>query len=81
MVGIITDGDVRRHMLTDERCLYKKASEIMTKNPRSIRPDQLATEGMHIVEVFKIGELPVLDDDGRPVGMLMMKDLFKAGIV
>jgi len=81
LVGIITDGDVRRHMLADERCLYKKASEIMTKNPRYIRADQLATEGMRILEVYKIGELPVLDDDFRPIGMLMLKDLFEAGIV
>ncbi|MDH7480510.1 MAG: KpsF/GutQ family sugar-phosphate isomerase [Armatimonadota bacterium] len=81
LVGIITDGDVRRHMLADERCLYKRASEIMTVNPKFVRPNQLATEGMHILEVFKIGELPVLDDENRPIGMLMLKDLFKAGIV
>lgn len=81
LVGIITDGDLRRHMLADERCLYRKAHEIMTPNPRVVNPDQLATEGMRILETFKIGELPVLDDKGKPIGMLMMKDLFQAGIV
>lgn len=81
LVGIVTDGDLRRHILTDERCLHRKASDIMTPNPRVISPDEFATEGMRILEEFKIGELPVLDEERRPVGMLMMKDLFKAGIV
>ena len=81
MVGIITDGDVRRHMLSDERCLYRTAREIMTPNPKTAGSDQLAVEGLRLLESFKIGEVPVLDDDGKPVGMLMMKDLFQAGIV
>lgn len=79
--GIIADGDVRRHMLEDPDCLYKKASEIMTRNPRTITADRFATEGLRILEMFRIGELPVLDDEGRPIGMLMLKDLFRAGIV
>ncbi len=81
MLGIITDGDVRRHMLSDERCIYRTAHEIMTANPKTVRPDQLAVEGVRVLESFKIGEVPVLDDSGKPVGMLMMKDLFQAGIV
>jgi arabinose-5-phosphate isomerase len=81
MTGIITDGDVRRHMLADDGCLSKPASEIMTKNPQVIGPDQFATEGLRILEMHRIGELPVLDNEGRPVGVLMMKDLFRAGIV
>jgi len=81
LVGIITDGDLRRHMLEDERCLCRQAHEIMTVNPKVISPDQLAAEGAGILETFKIGELPVLDEERRPIGMLMMKDLFQAGIV
>ncbi len=81
MAGLITDGDVRRHMLADESCLSRTAAEIMTTNPRTISPDDFATEGLRILETFKIGEIPVLDSEGKPVGMLMMKDLFHAGIV
>lgn len=81
MAGLITDGDIRRHMLADESCLSRKAGEIMTKNPQTITPDRFATEGLRILETFKIGEIPVLDSERRPVGMLMMKDLFRAGIV
>lgn len=81
LVGIITDGDVRRHLLKDEQSLNKRAREIMTANPRVIGPDQLAAEGLGVLEALKIGELPVLDDDRRPIGVLMMKDLFRAGIL
>ena len=81
VAGLITDGDVRRHMLADEACLSRAAAEIMTRNPHVIAPDQFATEGLRILELFKIGEIPVLDSDRRPVGMLMLKDLFRAGIV
>lgn len=81
LTGIITDGDVRRHMLVDERCIYRQAAEIMTRNPSTITPDQFAAEGVRILESLKIGELPVLDQERHPVGMLMMKDLFNAGIV
>lgn len=81
LVGIITDGDVRRHLLKDEQSLNKRAREIMTANPRVIGPDQLAAEGLGVLEALKIGELPVLDNDRRPIGVLMMKDLFRAGIL
>ena len=81
MLGIITDGDVRRHMLNDENCLRLRASEIMTSGPKTVSPDQLAVEGLRLLETFKIGEVPVIDVEGKPVGMLMMKDLFQAGIV
>ena len=80
LAGIITDGDIRRAMLTDEACLDRRALEVMTPNPKIIGPKSFAAEGMRILEVFKIGELPVLDDNRKPVGMLMMKDLFRAGI-
>lgn len=81
LAGIITDGDLRRHILEDERCLSKRAEEIMTRDPRVISPDHFATEGMRILELHKLGELPVLDNERRPVGMLMLKDLFRAGLV
>lgn len=82
LVGIITDGDVRRVLLADETALGKRASEVMSVGPRTISPDKLATEGLHLMEAppRQIGEMPVIVD-GRPVGMLMLKDLVAAGIV
>lgn len=82
MLGIITDGDVRRALIKDDKALYKKALEVMVANPKSISPERLATEGLHAMEAppRQIGEMPVVED-GKPVGMLMLKDLVSAGIV
>lgn len=82
LIGIITDGDVRRALLADEKALSKVASEVMVAGPRTITPERLATEGLRKMEgpPKQIGEMPVVED-GRPVGMLMLKDLVAAGIV
>jgi len=81
MSGIITDGDIRRHLLSDEGCLHRPAQEVMTCNPKVIPPDHLASEALKVMEEYKIGEMPVLGPDRRPLGMLNLKDLLKAGIV
>ncbi len=82
LVGIITDGDVRRKLLADENALLREASQVMAQSPRTIAPDRLASEGLRAMEgpPRQIGEMPVLTD-GKPVGMLMLKDLVAAGIV
>jgi len=81
--GIITDGDVRRALIADPvNALEKRAHEVMSKGPRTIGPDRLATEGLRLMEgpPRQIGEMPVVED-GKPVGVLMLKDLVAAGIV
>lgn len=80
LLGIITDGDVRRHALSDDDFLTKTAGQIMSKTPKTIAADRLATEGLKIMESMKIGEMPVLTD-GKVAGMLMLKDLLEAGLV
>lgn len=79
LIGLITDGDVRRHLLAEES-LAAPASEVMTKSPTTVAPDDLAVEGLRIMEERKIGDLPVVRE-GHPVGMLMLKDVTKAGLV
>ncbi|MCC6446599.1 MAG: KpsF/GutQ family sugar-phosphate isomerase [Armatimonadetes bacterium] len=81
LVGIVTDGDIRRHLLTDENCLSRAAADIMTRRPKTIFPDHLAAESLKVMEEYRIGEMPVLDAAGRPQGMLNLKDLLKAGLV
>lgn len=81
LTGIITDGDIRRSALKYENFLKMKASEIMIGNPKTIAPDKLAAEGLRVLEgPPKIGDLPVVVD-GKPVGMLMLKDLASTGIM
>ncbi|MER3472779.1 MAG: KpsF/GutQ family sugar-phosphate isomerase [Armatimonadota bacterium] len=83
LVGIITDGDIRRHLLRDVANLDRPAEELMTRTPYVVRGNPLAIEALHLFESLpvKIGEMPVLDDSGKPVGMLMLKDLLRTGIV
>ena len=84
--GLITDGDIRRHLLDDPNLVKRPATEAMTPQPGTVRPEMLATEGLRRLDDFhplpgsKAGEAPVVDAEGHPLGMLMLKDLVKAGI-
>ena len=81
LVGIFTDGDLRRHLETDPDLSRRKVKEVMTKNPKSVGPQMLAAEAMHIIEEKRIDELPVVDKHSRPVGLLDVQDILKAGLV
>ena len=83
VVGMITDGDVRRAMLQDVSLLQQPASVIMNPDPFLIVGNPLAVEALQLLEEHprKIGEAPVVDSEGHPVGMIMLKDLVRAGIV
>lgn len=81
LLGIFTDGDLRRHLEDDPAVLSRKVSEVMTKNPTSIRKEKLAAEAFDILKSKKIDELPVVDRNGRVVGLLDVQDLLKAGLV
>jgi arabinose-5-phosphate isomerase len=80
LVGIVTDGDIRRCLLACEQALGRPAREAMTPNPKTVAPDKLAAEAMRTMQDFQIGEMPVLEA-GRPVGMLNLKDLLRAGVL
>lgn len=79
--GIFTDGDLRRAMarLGDLRTIA--VSEVMTRNPRSIEARRLAVEAVEMMEVHKVNQLVVVDDQGKLCGALNMHDLFRAKVV
>jgi len=77
LVGMITDGDLRRHMNDD--LPRRKASEIMNKSPNTVTPQILAAEGLKIINDKKRTQLFVVED-GKPVGVLHIHDLLRAGI-
>ncbi len=79
--GIFTDGDLRRSLdqLGDIRT--RKVTDIMTRNPRTIRADQLAVEAVEVMERQKVNQLLVTDRDGRLTGALNMHDLFRAKVL
>lgn len=79
--GIFTDGDLRRHLEVDPRLLQRKVKDVMTKSPITIGPEMLAAEAMRILKEKKIDEVPVVDKNHRPMGLLDVQDLLKVGLV
>ena len=79
--GIFTDGDLRRHLKVDGNLVLKKVKDVMTKNPITISKDHLASEALRILKEKRIDEIPVVDAGRRPIGMLDVQDLLKAGLV
>lgn len=79
-VGIFTDGDLRRHLESDPGILERRVSEVMTRNPVTIRKDKLAAEAFGILKEKKIDEIPVIDNRRRLVGLLDIQDILKAGL-
>ena len=77
LVGIITDGDLRRHMRSD--LLDARVEAVMTHSPKTVRPDQLASEALEILNSSKITALMVADA-GEPVGIVNVHDLLRAGV-
>ncbi|NQT47174.1 MAG: KpsF/GutQ family sugar-phosphate isomerase [Candidatus Omnitrophica bacterium] len=81
LTGIFTDGDLRRHIESGPGLLQRKVKDVMTKNPRTIRRGKLAAEAFQILRSKKIDEVPVVDEKNRPVGLVDVQDLLKAGLV
>jgi arabinose-5-phosphate isomerase len=77
LIGIVTDGDLRRHMSAD--LLAMPVDEVMTRAPKTARPDQLASEVLELLNRTKITALFAVED-GRPVGILHVHDLLRAGV-
>ncbi|HEY6951465.1 MAG TPA: KpsF/GutQ family sugar-phosphate isomerase [Bacteroidota bacterium] len=80
LVGIITDGDLRRLLQRTTDISNLTALHVASKNPKTIRKELLAAVALEEMEDFKITQLIVVDGDHRPVGMLHLHDLVKAGL-
>jgi len=81
LAGIVTDGDLRRALdAGGVPLLARTAGEVMTRNPRTIREDDLADTALRIMNEKSITALFVVDTEGRPVGILHVHDLLRAGV-
>jgi arabinose-5-phosphate isomerase len=78
LAGIITDGDLRRHMAPD--LLNAPASEIMTRSPKTVTADTLASSALQIINSLAITALFVVDDGGTPAGIVHIHDLLRTGV-
>jgi arabinose-5-phosphate isomerase len=75
--GIFTDGDLRRLITDDDENtgLKSRMSDVMHRDPKRIRAEELASEAMAVMRQYRIDELPVVDDDDKPVGLIDVQDL------
>ena len=80
LLGIITDGDLRRLIERRHDIRDLKANEVMIKNPKCIRKGTLAAKAIHIMEKYSITQLVIVDEAEIPVGMVHLHDLLKAGL-
>ena len=82
MVGLITDGDVRRGLEKWGGMLFElTAGKVMTKNPKTIAEEELAVKALSIMENYSITALVVPDKEGRPLGIIHLHDILREGIV
>ncbi|MBZ0094459.1 MAG: KpsF/GutQ family sugar-phosphate isomerase [Sulfuricella sp.] len=81
LLGLFTDGDLRRALDKTLDIRAARVAEVMTRNPRTIGPEKLAAEAVQMMDQHKINGLLVVDSEGRLVGALNMHDLLRAGVV
>ncbi|MFK7050350.1 SIS domain-containing protein [Flavobacterium columnare] len=80
LIGIITDGDIRRMLNTTETISGLKAKDIMTKTPKTIALNAMVIDAFHTMEDFSITQL-VVEEEGNYVGILHIHDILKEGII
>jgi arabinose-5-phosphate isomerase len=81
LVGIFTDGDLRRLLERGDYSRELLVEAVMGRNPRTIRPDLLVLEAARILGEAKVDQVPVVDEAGRPVGLLDVQDLLAARLI
>ena len=81
LVGIITDGDLRRHMADTANLLEQRAEAVMTSNPVTISPDTLAVEVLNALERRKITSVVVVNDEQQVLGVVHLHDLWRTEMI
>jgi arabinose-5-phosphate isomerase len=81
LLGVITDGDLRRFLEKGADLTHTSAGDLASKNPKTIGPDELAARAVQIMEQYAITSLVVLEDGRRIAGVIHLHDLLKSGVV
>ena len=79
--GVFTDGDLRRTIEKHADLSRLTVDEVMSRNPRTLRPETLAAEAVHVMESHKVNQVLVVDERGALLGALNMHDLFRAKVI
>ena len=80
LVGIITDGDLRRFVQRGGDFNRERAKDVMTKNPKTVTADRLAAEALKLMEDYKITVLIVVDEDYKPIGIIHIHDIMRGEV-
>ena len=80
LVGLLTDGDIRRILLRYPDVSVLRTNTVMTKNPKTISPDAMATKALAFMEKYSITSLAVCDEENHPIGVIHIHDLLRAGV-
>lgn len=81
LLGVITDGDLRRLLEKTQDIFNLKAKDVMNSNPKTIKKDELAATAAHKMEQFGITALIVVDNSNRPIGIIHLHDLMRAKVI
>ena len=80
VIGIITDGDIRRMLNENDTFSHLTARDIMTKNPKLVQANAMVIDAFQVLEDFKITQLVVVENDTY-IGVLHLHDILKEGII
>jgi len=81
VIGVFTDGDLRRQLARQIDLHNTSIADVMTRNPRTIEPERLAVEALKIMEQHKVNLLLVVDAGRRLIGAINLHDLFRAKVI
>lgn len=81
LIGVFTDGDLRRILDAKIDIHHDLITTVMTKSPTTANPDMLAAEALKIMEDKKINGLIIVDENNHPIGAMNMHDILKAGVI
>jgi arabinose-5-phosphate isomerase len=81
LVGMFTDGDLRRMVEQGKVRFAVPVASVMTRNPRTVRPEALVADAARVLRQARIDQVPVVDETGRPVGLLDVQDLLAARVL
>ena len=81
LAGIFTDGDLRRLVQNDKGFYSRKVGEVMAKNPKTIKRGALLDEALAVMEKHSITVLPVVNREGKPIGIIHLHDILKSKLV
>ena len=81
LIGIFTDGDLRRLAEQQRLDVKTRVREVMARRPRWVSPDELVLAATALMREAKVDQLPVLDPEGRPVGLLDVQDLLASRLL